>query len=100
MSLMYTVCPVRLDVCLVLDVSGSVDSVNQLIVDVSRRIIVDLPVTTNNEDFDESSGNVGSVRVAAIKFSDNASVIFYLNNFTSVNDAVDALVYAETGTTY
>ena len=76
-----------LDVALVLDVSGSVDEVYGLVIDLARRTISGLPV----------GGPAGGVRMAVVTFSDVANVTIYLDSYTTTSDLLNALVVRRPG---
>ena len=68
-NLLFTVCTRQMDVMFVLDISGSVDVVFNIIVELTRQIVYGLPMDN------------GETQVALTVFSDNAQLYFNLNDF-------------------
>ena len=81
----------QLDVAFLLDVSGSEDEVSHLVIDLARQAIVGLPVGVPGRHDD------GGVRVAVVTYNNVANVSFYLSNYTTTYDVLNALVYLQTG---
>ena len=79
-------CGVQLDVVFVLDLSGSVAEAYGLVLELARRTITGLNV-------ERASGS----RVAVITYSDQATVKFYLNEYSSNADVLNALVFRRAG---
>jgi len=75
-------CGVQLDLAFVLDLSGSVEEAYGLVLELARQTISGLNV-------DRSSGT----RVAVITFSDQATVKFYLDEYASTSEVLNALVF-------
>jgi len=79
-------CGVQLDVVFVLDLSGSVEEAYGLVLELARRTIGGLYV-------DRASGS----RVAIITYSDQATVKFYLDEYSTTADVLNALVFRRAG---
>jgi len=79
-------CSVQLDLVFVLDLSGSVEEAYGMVLELARQTVSGLNV-------DRASGT----RVAVITFSDEAAVKFYLNEYSSTADVLNALVFRRAG---
>ena len=79
-------CGVQLDVVFVLDLSGSVEEAYGLVLELARRTISGLNVD-----------RVSGTRVAVITYSDQATVKFYLDEYSSTADVLNALVFRRAG---
>ena len=86
---MFTGCSVQLDVVFVLDLSGSVAEAYGLVLELARQTISGLNV-------DRAFGS----RVAVITYSDQATVKFYLDRYSSTADVLNALVFRSAGQCY
>jgi len=73
-------------VAFVLDLSGSVEEAYGLVLELARQTIIGLNV-------DRASGS----RVAVITYSDDAAVKFYLDDYSSTADVLNALVFRRAG---
>ena len=89
--ILFSVCPVELDVAFLLDFSGSVDFVYGLVINFARQVVSGLPVGVPSRRDD------GGVRVAVVTYSNKANVSFFLNNYTTTHDVLNALVFSGTG---
>lgn len=79
-------CDSELDLVFVLDLSGSVEEAYGMVLELARRTVSGLNV-------DRASGT----RVAVITYSDQATVKFYLDEYSSTDDVLDALVFRRAG---
>jgi len=79
-------CGVELDLVFVLDLSGSVEEAYGMVLELARRTVSGLNV-------DRASGT----RVAVITYSDQATVKFYLDEYSSTADVLNALVFRRAG---
>jgi len=78
-------CRRQMDIAFVLDLSGSVDSVHQLIIDVTREVIEGLPWSFSR------------ARVGLVSYSDSAQRNFYLNDYSSKQEVLNALSFRLNG---
>jgi collagen type VI alpha len=81
-------CPVQLDIALVLDLSGSVEQVYDVIIQFAKQVVLGLPVGANQ------------VRVGTVVYSDVANVSFDLSAYTSSLTIRNAMAFSRAeGTT-
>eukprot|EP00914_Ancora_sagittata_P021293 GHVO01041937.1.p1 GENE.GHVO01041937.1~~GHVO01041937.1.p1 ORF type:complete len:183 (+),score=19.16 GHVO01041937.1:634-1182(+) len=69
-----------MDIALILDLSGSVESVRDLILKFAEQFVGDLPIGSD------------LVRLALINYADDVDVGFYLDTYTSKRAVMNALV--------
>jgi collagen type VI alpha len=75
-------CPVQLDVTFVLDLSGSVEEVYEVVIQFAKRAILGLPVGSSQ------------VRVAVVTFADMANITFDLSVYSSSLTIRNALAFS------
>lgn len=80
-------CPSQMDVSLVLDLSGSLEEVYNIVIAVAKQIIFGLPVTG------------GAARVSVITYADNATVMIPLNKYSTAQSLRYALAFSKAGGT-
>lgn len=78
-------CPVQLDVALVLDLSGSVEEVYDVVIQFAKRIVLSLPVGSSQ------------VRVAVVVYADQANITFDLATYTSALSIRNAMAFSKAG---
>jgi len=78
-------CSAQMDVTFVLDLSGSLEEVYDVVIEFAKQVIYGLPV--------------GQVRVSAISYADNAKMVFPLNAFTTPATIKNALAFSKSGGT-
>lgn len=78
-------CPVQLDVAVVLDVSGSLEEVYNVVIAFAKQFIIGLPI--------------GPVRVSVITYADNAQMVFPLDKYTTNAAIRNALAFSKAGGT-
>jgi hypothetical protein len=88
---LYEVCPLQLDVALVLDLSGSIDEFFNMVVNLAREVVAGLPI--GGSGVHDQNG----VRVAVVVYDVIANVSFYLDNYTTTDDILNALVFRQAG---
>jgi collagen type VI alpha len=76
-------CPAQLDVTFVLDLSGSLEEVYNIVIQVAKQAIYGLPI--------------GQTRVAVITFADNPSISFDLATYTTPAQIRNALAFSQAG---
>ena len=82
-------CGRQMDVALILDLSGSVSLVRDVILEFAYEFVRELPVGAD------------VARVSVITFSDSAQVNFQLSTFSNLREVLNALSFApSTGTTH
>lgn len=74
-----------MDVALVLDLSGSMDMVQELVIEFARQIIQRLPISQ------------GRARVGLVSYADTATVNFFLNKYNSREGILNAVAFREAG---
>jgi collagen type VI alpha len=80
-------CPVQLDVAFVLDLSGSVEEVYEVIIQFAKRSVLGLPVGSTQ------------VRVAVVAYADAANVTFDLAAYSSSLTIRNAMAFSKAGGT-
>jgi collagen type VI alpha len=80
-------CPVQLDITFVLDLSGSVEEVYDVVIQFAKRSILGLPVGS------------AQARVAVVTYADQANVTFDLTAYTSSLTIRNALAFSKAGGT-
>jgi len=78
-------CPVQLDITFVLDLSGSVEEVYDVVIQFAKRSILGLPVGSTQ------------AKVAVITYADMANITFDLNTYTSSLTIRNALAFSKAG---
>ena len=74
-----------MDVVFVLDISGSVDTVYNLLINFTKHAVMGLPM------------HFGRTRVGLISYSDRAKMEFDLNDYTEKKEILNAMVVAKPG---
>lgn len=82
-ALCFAVCGSQLDICLILDLSGSVNTVRDVIIEFAYEFTRRLPIGSD------------VARVAAISFSDSASIHFKLDAFSHKREVLNALSFSQ-----
>ena len=80
-SVNFLECTTSMDVAFVLDFSGSLDDVVNITIQLTYEIVEGLPFTNNR------------VRVALVSFSDEATLHFDLNEYTTKPEILNALAF-------
>ena len=78
-------CPTQLDVTFVLDLSGSLEEVYNVVIEFAKQAIYGLPI--------------GQVRVSVVTYADNAKIMFPLNAYSSLPPLRNALAFSKAGGT-
>jgi len=78
-------CTVQMDIAFVLDLSGSLEEVYDVVIELAKRIIYGLPV--------------GQVRVSVVTYADNSVIMFPLNAYSSPPAIRNALAFSKAGGT-
>lgn len=78
-------CPVQLDITFLLDLSGSVEEVYEVVIQFAKRAILGLPVGSSQ------------VRVAVVTFADMANITFDLSAYSSSLTIRNALAFSRAG---
>lgn len=78
-------CPAQMDVVFVLDLSGSLEEVYDVVIELAKQTIYGLPV--------------GQVRVSVVTYADNAKMVFKLDTFTTSATIRNALAFSKAGGT-
>lgn len=80
-------CPVQLDIAFVLDLSGSLEEVYDVVIQVAKQSILGLPVGSSQ------------VRVAVVTYADMANITFDLSAYTTSLTIRNALAFSKSGGT-
>jgi uncharacterized protein YegL len=80
-------CPIQLDITFVLDLSGSVEEVYDVVIQFAKRSILGLPVGS------------AQARVAVVTYADQANTSFDLSAYTSSLTIRNALAFSKAGGT-
>jgi collagen type VI alpha len=80
-------CPIQLDIAFVLDLSGSVEEVYDVVIQFAKRAILGLPVGSTQ------------ARVAVVTYADMANITFDLSAYTSSLTVRNALAFSKAGGT-
>lgn len=78
-------CPAQMDIAMVLDLSGSLEEVYDVVIEFAKQTIYGLPV--------------GQVRVSVVTYADNAKMVFPLNAYTTPATIKNALAFSKSGGT-
>lgn len=78
-------CSAQMDVAFVLDLSGSLEEVYDVVIELAKQTIYGLPV--------------GQVRVSVVTYADNAKMVFPLNAYTTPATIKNALAFSKSGGT-
>ena len=74
-----------MDLTLVLDVSGSVEQVQEIVLAFATRVVYGLPIGSDR------------TRVSVVYYSDDAVVHFYLDTYSTKQEALNAMVLRTAG---
>jgi Mg-chelatase subunit ChlD len=80
-------CPMQTDITFVLDLSGSLEEVYNVVIEFAKQTIYGLPVGSNQ------------ARVSVITYADSPKVIFDLNAYSSPPEIRNALAFSKAGGT-
>jgi collagen type VI alpha len=80
-------CPVQLDIVFVLDLSGSLEEVYDVVIQFAKRSILSLPVGS------------GLTRVSVVTYAEIPKLVFDLNAYTSTATIRNALAFSKAGGT-
>jgi collagen type VI alpha len=78
-------CPVQMDITFVLDLSGSLEEVYDVVIQFAKQTIYGLPVGSSQ------------TRVSVITYADTPKVVFDLNAYTSSMEIRNALAFSKAG---